>query len=222
VSVAGGRLTLVIGNRNYSSWSLRPWLALAMTGQPFDEVRIALHQPDSAERIGQYSAAGKVPVLIDGATRVWESLAICEYIAERFPEAGLWPQESSARALARAVAHEMHAGFAALRRELPMNVRADRPGLSMSAEAQADIARVLGLWAQLRERYGAHGPFLFGRFSIADAMYAPVVLRFRTYHVDTAAAGVAAYCAAILGLEPLQRWVEDARAEPEHIAAYER
>ncbi len=222
--MSGAALTLVIGNRNYASWSLRAWLVLAMTGAPFQEVRIPLHEPDTAQRIRRYSPAGKVPVLIDGEVTVWESLAICEYLAERFPQAGLWPHEPTARAVARAAAHEMHAGFAALRRELPMNVRAERRGIEPGEAAQADITRVLELWAQLRERFGAHGPFLFGRFSIADAMYAPVVLRFRTYGVDAGRvdSSGARYCAAVLALAPMQRWIADACAETERIAAFER
>ena len=215
-----GALTLVIGNRNYSSWSLRPWLALAMTSVPFDEVCIPLYKPESRARIRSFSAAGKVPVLVDGTIVVHESLAICEYLAERFPAAALWPESAGARAEARAVSSEMHAGFTALRRELPMNVRADRPGLALSPEAEADIERVLALWSGLRARHGAAGAFLFGRFSIADAMFAPVVLRFRTYRIDLA--DCAGYAAAVLGLEPMQRWIAAALAEPERIEAFER
>jgi glutathione S-transferase len=218
---ASAGLVLVIGNRNYSSWSLRPWLAAAMAGASFDTIRIPLHQPDSQSRIRQYSAAGKVPVLVDGSHVVWDSLAICEYLAERFPEAGLWPSDAAARAVARSVACEMHAGFAALRRDLPMNIRLDRAGHRWSPEADADIARILALWSGLRARHDSGGAFLFGRFSIADAMYAPVVLRLRSYRVPVPG-DVAAYMQSVLGLPPMQDWMAAALAEPERIDALER
>ncbi len=217
----GAGLLLVIGNRNYSSWSLRPWLVLAMTGAPFDTVRIPLHQPDSQARIRQYSAAGKVPVLVDGGCTVWDSLAICEYLAERFPSARLWPADPAARAQARSAACEMHSGFAALRRELPMNVRYDRAGHAWSPEAQADIDRVLALWSGLRARHDAGGPFLFGRFSIADAMFAPVVLRLRSYRVAVPDES-AAYMRSVLDLPPMQEWIAAAVSEAERIEPFER
>ncbi len=212
---------LVIGNRNYSSWSLRAWLALAMTGEPFDTVRILLHQPDTQARIRAYSGAGKVPVLVDDGRVVWDSLAICEYLAERFPAAGLWPADAAARATARSAACEMHSGFAALRRELPMNIRLDRDRHAWSADAQADIDRVLALWAELRGRHGDGGPFLFGRFSIADAMYAPVVLRLRSYRVPVSGP-TSGYMQSVLDLPPMQAWIAAALAEPERIEAFER
>ncbi|MBC7781261.1 MAG: glutathione S-transferase family protein [Proteobacteria bacterium] len=213
-------LTLVIGNKNYSSWSLRPWLALSMTGASFEEVRIPLYESGSASRIQTYSPAGKVPVLIDGALVVWDSLAICEYLAERFPATRLWPAEVETRAAARAVSAEMHAGFGALRNEMPMNVRSSRPGLALSPAAHGDISRVLASWHALRARHRGDGRFLFGGFSIADAMYAPVVLRFRTYGVDCGPS--TDYADAVLALEPMQRWVADAQAERETIDAFER
>jgi|LNFM01.1.fsa_nt_gb glutathione S-transferase len=216
-----GRRVLVIGNRNYSSWSLRPWLALSMTGAPFDTVRIPLYEPGSAARIRQYSAAGKVPVLVDDGLVVWDSLAICEYLAERFPEAGLWPAAPGARAEARSVANEMHAGFASLRRELPMNIRFDRDGHRWSADAQADIDRVCVLWSGLRARHAGLGAFLFGAFSIADAMYAPVVLRLRSYRVPVPP-DVARYMQSVLALPPMQAWIEAALAEPERLDQFER
>ena len=219
---AGGALLLVIGNRNYSSWSLRPWLALAMTGAAFETLRIPLYQPDSQARIRQYSAAGKVPVLVDGGCTVRDSLAICEYLAERFPCAGLWPADPAARAQARSAACEMHSGFTALRRELPMNIRLDRIGHAWSPEAQADIDRVLDLWSGLRARHGGEGPFLFGRFSIADAMYAPVVLRLRSYRVAVPEESTASYMRSVLDLPPMQEWIAAAVSEAERIESFER
>ncbi|MFN7753283.1 MAG: glutathione S-transferase family protein [Pseudomonadota bacterium] len=215
-------LRLVIGNRNYSSWSLRPWLALAMAGAAFEVERIALYEPGSRERILAHGGSGKVPVLRDGSVTVWESLAICEYVAERFPQAGLWPLDPAVRARARAVATEMHGGFAALRREMPMNIRRIEPGRVLGDEATADLTRVLALWRQSRADHAAAGPFLFGRFSIADAMYAPVVLRLRSYcpalAEDPDARG---YMAAMLALAPMQQWIADALAETERIAAFD-
>src|SRR5262245_30589737 len=176
-------LTLVIGNKNYSSWSLRPWLLLKHAGVPFAEVRIPLHTRETHERIAHYSPSGRVPVLLDGTVRVWESLAICEYIAERFPEARGWPTDQHARAIARSVAAEMHAGFSALRAELPMNCRAKRAGVVPASAAQADIERVISIWHTCRETFGQDGPWLFGTFTVADAMFVPVALRFETYGV---------------------------------------
>ncbi|MFO0524101.1 MAG: glutathione S-transferase family protein [bacterium] len=212
---------LVIGNRNYSSWSLRPGLALSMTGTPFDTVRIPLYQPGSTARIREYSAAGKVPVLVDAELVVWDSLAICEYLAERFPSAGLWPADRRARAEARSASNEMHSGFAALRRELPMNIRLDRDGHRWSPEAQADIDRVLQLWSGLRSRHGGGGPFLCGAFSIADAMYAPVVLRLRSYRAPVPD-GIARYMQSVVDLPPMQAWIAAAHAEPERLEQFER
>jgi len=215
------RLVLVIGNRNYSSWSLRPWLALSMATDSFETVRIPLYQPGSTVRIRRYSAAGKVPVLVDGDLVVWDSLAICEYIAERFPCAALWPGDAYARAQARSAASEMHSGFASLRRELPMNIRFDRDGHRWSPEAQADIDRVLALWSGLRTRHGGDGAFLFGRFSIADAMFAPVVLRLRSYRV-VVPPSITGYMQSVLDLPAMQAWIEAALAESERLEQFER
>jgi len=182
------RLVLVIGNKNYSSWSMRPWILLKAAGIPFEEVMIPLQQPDTAARIAEHTPAGRLPVLKHGGITVWESLAICEYLAEQFPDAALWPADTAARAMARAIANEMHAGFQPLRQAMPMNVRRDRPGLAISPEVAANIARIGAIWREARTRFGERpdsgGPFLFGRFSVADAMFAPVISRFRTYHVD--------------------------------------
>ncbi len=210
------QLTLVIGNKNYSSWSLRAWIALKQTGAAFDEVRVALSLPETKGEILRYSAGGKVPVLIDGATTVWESLAICEYLAERFPAAKLWPETIAARAHARAVSAEMHAGFTALRGAMPMNCRADYPGKGMGPGVQGDIDRITVLWRDCRDRFGAGGDLLFGHFTIADAMFAPVASRFVTYAVDLdPVAG--AYVAAIHALPAMRKWIAAGRAESEII-----
>lgn len=212
-------LTLVIGNKNYSSWSLRPWLALKHCGVSFNEDHIALDQIDSAARIRAYSPAGRVPVLVDGELTVWDSLAICEYLAERFPAAQLWPVDAAARALARSLSAEMHAGFLALRSELPMNIRAIRH-VQCSAQAYADITRVIAAWEHCRATHGADGEWLCGRFSIADAMFAPVVLRFRTYRINVPPT-VARYMAHVLLDPALREWIAAAQKETEVIEADE-
>ena len=214
-------LTLVIGNKNYSSWSMRPWLALRQAGIPFEEVRIPLYQPGSTEALAQWSPSGKVPALHDDDIKVWDSLAICEYLNERFPEKQLWPSDAAARAVARSISAEMHAGFAALRRDMSMNIRARYPGMGRTPECLAEVERILAIWTDCRARFGAGGDFLFGRFSIADAMYAPVVLRFQTYGVALTGAAKD-YADAVLALTALQEWVADGVAETERIAAFER
>ncbi len=206
-------LTLVIGNKNYSSWSLRPWLALRQAGAPFAEEFIGLRRPETRARILSYSGAGRVPVLIDGEVTVWESLAICEYVAELFPEAGLWPDDRGARAICRSVATEMHSGFADLRQTLPMDYRASLALPELGEQVADDIARIQAVWRMARRRFGAGGPFLFGRFSVADAMYAPVVTRFNTYGVAQDEV-VKAYSDAILELPAMQEWLAAARTEP--------
>jgi glutathione S-transferase len=209
-------LVLMIGNKNYSSWSLRPWLALRMAGLRFDEVRIPLYQPDSRERQVRHSPSGKVPVLRHGDVVVWESLAICEYAAELAPAAGLWPADAAARAHARAVSAEMHAGFAALRAALPMNLRVVGARIALAAPVQAEIDRVVSLWEDCRRRFGAGGELLFGRFTIADAMFAPVVTRFRTYGVALPPRAQA-YADAVCDLAPLREWTAAAAAETERL-----
>jgi glutathione S-transferase len=176
-------LHLIIANKNYSSWSLRPWLVLAACGVPFRETIILLDQPDTAERIREHSRAGKVPVLHHGDVTVWESLAIIEYLAETFPAAGIWPKHAKSRAVARAVASEMHSGFSALRRACPMNLRRPKKAVPMDEAVKADITAIQALWRSCRKDFGQNGPFLFGPFSAADAMFAPVVTRFDTYDV---------------------------------------
>jgi glutathione S-transferase len=213
-------LTLTIGNKNYSSWSLRPWLAAKVGGIAFDEVLIPLYLPGSRDQILAHSAAGKVPVLRHGEVTVWETLAICEYLAETFPEAGLWPADKSARAAARAVATEMHGGFIPLRRHLPMNCRRTPAAREIPAEVQADIDRVSTIWRECRARFGASGEFLFGPFTIADAMYAPVVSRFHAYRVPLRATE-AAYCTAVMALPAMREWIAAARAEPWVVENFE-
>jgi glutathione S-transferase len=214
-------LTLVIGNKNYSSWSMRPWLVMRQARIPFREVRIPLCQPDTESALAAWSPSGKVPALHHGETRVWDSLAICEYLADRFPEKALWPADPVARAAARSVSAEMHAGFAALRENLSMNIRARRLDKARTPETRADIARIEAIWNDCRGRFGDGGDMLFGRFSIADAMYAPVVLRFKTYGVALEGAAKA-YAEALAELPMLQAWVAEAAVEAERIDQYER
>jgi glutathione S-transferase len=207
------KLSIIVGSKNYSSWSLRAWLALEQTGAPFDEVVIALDRPETKGEIARHSPSGRVPALHDGERVVWDSLAIAEYLAERFPEAGLWPADENARAIARAVSAEMHSGFSALRQNMPMNMRASAPGRGRAPGVDEDLARIFAIWRECRERFGAGGPFLFGRRSVADAMYAPVVSRLTTYGValdETAAA----YSRAIWELPAMQRWLAASRLEP--------
>ncbi|MCD0502361.1 glutathione S-transferase family protein [Bordetella petrii] len=203
--------TLIIGNKNYSSWSLRPWLALRATGIAFSEQKLGLFTPEFAQRLGAITPAGLVPVLLDGDFAIWDSLAICEYAAERHPQAQLWPADPQARARARSLAAQMHSGFGQLRQLMPMNIEARLPGIDTSA-AQGDISRVQAIWHDTRADFGQGGPFLFGRFSIADAFFAPVVSRFTTYGVPAAGA-VREYMDAVLALPAMQEWTREARAE---------
>ena len=205
-------LKLIIGNKNYSSWSFRPWIGLKAAGIAFDEEVIPLDAEGSKAKILAYSPAGKVPVLIDGATHVWESLAILEYAAEKFPGAGLWPSDPAARAHARAISTEMHAGFVALRIECGMTMWRPPSAKQLSNDAETNIARIQALWTDARTRFGAAGPFLFGRFSAADAMYAPVVSRFETYAIDVTAP-VKAYMQAMIALPAWQEWRRAALSE---------
>jgi glutathione S-transferase len=206
-------LRLLIGNKNYSSWSLRPWIAMKVAGIPFEEQVISLDAADFKERVHKISAAGKVPALADGETQVWESLAILEYLAEKFPQARLWPAEAGARAHARAIAAEMHSGFTPLRRHFPMNVRRPVRRREPTAEAADNINRIDAMWTDCRRRFGQGGPFLFGAFGAADAMYAPVVSRFHTYAVDVSPVA-RAYMEAVMGLPAWAEWCAAARQEP--------
>ena len=210
------KLTLILGNKNYSSWSLRAWLALKRTGADFAETVIPLRRPETKQAISAHSPSGLVPALRHGDRVVWESLAISEYVAELFPEAGLWPEDPGARAEARAVSAEMHSGFAALRRELPMNVRARLSARRRNGDVAADIRRISGIWETCLDRHG--GEFLFGPFTIADAMFAPVVSRFRTYGVDLPRA-CRDYAEAIRKVPEMRDWTAAAEAEPHAIPA---
>ncbi len=213
------RLKLVIGNKNYSSWSMRPWLAMKAFNIPFDEVRILLHQPDTSTNIALYSAAGRVPVLVTSDMTIWDSLAICEYLAEQFPEKNLWPQDVAARAMARAICAEMHSGFTGLRNAMWMNIRASFPGRGRTADAQADIGRISEIWETCLSQFGHH-EYLFGDFSIADAYFAPVVMRFRTYAVSLAPA-LDAYAARVAAHPAVAQWTADALAETERLPKYD-
>lgn len=205
-------LKLVFGNKNYSSWSLRPWIAMKVAGIPFEEEIIPLYEPGSRERVLKYSAAGKVPVLIDGGVTIWESLAILEYLAEKFPDARLWPQAPDARAQARAVSAEMHAGFVPLRRNCTMNMWLPRKARPQPDEVKADVARIDALWSECRRRFGQGGEFLFGAFGAADAMYAPVVSRFHTYGLEVGQLSQA-YMKSVMALPAWREWYDAAMKE---------
>jgi len=209
--------TLVIGDKNLSSWSLRPWLALKHFGIPFAEECIRLRQPDSKANILRHSPSGKVPALKTGSGVVCDSLAILEFLAERHPGCALWPQDDDARAAARSISAEMHAGFAALRNDMPMDLLGRLPAPPTTAALQSDIERIVAIWQDARVKFGKGGPFLFGGFSNADAMYAPVATRFRTYGVDLARYGddgtSTEYMTALLALPAFAEWTKGAEAE---------
>jgi glutathione S-transferase len=198
-------LQLVVGTKKYSSWSLRPWLALKQAGLPFEEIVIELRQPNTQAEILKYSPSGKLPVLLNGDHAVWDSLAICEYVAELACAHPMWPEHRAARSVARSISAEMHSGFPALRRDLPMDVHLRRPDFRPGDEAAIDIERVKQIWRDCRDRFSAGGPFLFGPFSLADAMYAPVVFRFQSYGVslDPVCTG---YMNAMLALPAMREW----------------
>ncbi|MBI3705713.1 MAG: glutathione S-transferase family protein [Rhizobiales bacterium] len=206
-------LTLIIGNKNYSSWSLRPWIAMTVAGIAFDEKVIPLYEPGSREAILQYSPAGKVPVLIDGDVTIWESLAILEYLAEKFPNARLWPAQARARGHARAVASEMHGGFQALRKNCPMNLWLPVRERPVPDDAMDNVRRIDALWSDCRARFGQGGALLFGAFGAADAMYAPVVARLHTYGLPVSAVA-RAYMDAVMALPAWSLWREAALKEP--------
>jgi glutathione S-transferase len=215
-------LTLYIGNKNYSSWSLRAWLALKQVGTPFKEVVIPLEGPArQTSAILAHSPSGKVPALRYGEMVVWDSLAICEYLADEFKQSHLWPDDRIARATARSASAEMHSGFPALRSQLPMNLRRAPFTLTLTPEVQAEVARVVALWHECRRRFGAAGPFLFGRQTLADAMFAPVATRFRTYGVPMDDV-TAAYVDAIHALPVMTEWIAASRLEPWANDAYDK
>jgi glutathione S-transferase len=198
-------LRLLIGNKNYSSWSMRPWIAMKVAGIAFDEQVIPLDTEEFKDRVRKISGSGKVPALADGDIHVWESLAILEYLAEKFPHAGLWPADPAARAHARAVVAEMHAGFTPMRGQLPMNMRRPARPRELTPEVAANVRRIEAIWSDCRARFGRGGAFLFGPFGAADAMYAPVVSRFHTYQVGVGPVA-RAYMEAVRALPAWAEW----------------
>jgi glutathione S-transferase len=214
------RPQLVIGNKNYSSWSMRGWLLLRALGIDFEQVQLKFHTEEWRKNIGRWSPAGLVPVLWLDGEPVWDTLAIAETVAERWPDRHAWPRDARARSVARSVCAEMHAGFHALREAMPMNIRGSYPGRGMSPEVAKDIDRIVASWTMCRERFGQGGALLFGAFSAADAFYAPVATRFMTYGVRLPEVA-RHYVDAVLALPAVQEWSAAARAEPEVIAAEE-
>jgi len=214
-------LTLVIGNKNYSSWSMRPWLALRANNIAFEEVFIPLYTGDAdKKRILGFTRSGKVPALIDGDVTIWDSLAIIEYLAEMFPEARLWPEDRARRAHARSISAEMHSGFMALRNECGMNLHRPVGAIALSADARANVARIEQIWIECRERYGKSGPFLFGTFGGADAMFAPVVHRFRSYAIEVTPEAQD-YMDTMMALPAFQEWTRAGLAETIVIDKFE-
>lgn len=213
-------MELLIGNRNYSSWSLRPWLFLRLTGVAFETRRIALYEDGSKAEILQYSPSGKVPLLVDEDIHVWDSLAICEYAIERFSLSRAWPEAKAERAEARSLVAEMHSGFAALRSQLPMNCRRQPGPAAYDAAAAVDIQRIDAIWTSCRQRFSKRGPGLFGEWSLVDAFYAPVVLRFDRYQLPCTELA-RQYQAQVLALPALQEWIEAAREEKEILPQFE-
>lgn len=211
---------LLIGNKNYSSWSLRAWLVMKRVGVAFEEIVIPLYQPSSKPAILEFSPSGKLPALTHGSVTVWDSLAVAEYLHEQFPEANLWPADPAARALARSISAEMHAGFRELRINMPFNIRGHAPGRGMTAAVQEEIARVIAIWRDARARFGAGGPLLFGEFTIADAMYAPIVLRLMTYAVPLED-DISDYVSALVALPDMAEWIQAAKNEPWIIPEWE-
>lgn len=213
-------LTLVIGNKNYSSWSLRPWLFLKYHDIAFEEIRIPLYREDSKPKLLSYSPAGKVPTLLDGDIKIWDSLAILEYLAERFPQTQGWPEDIAERALARSLAAEMHSGFTALRSNCGMNCRRTPASKQLPDAVYADIERIGQIWQQCRQQHSAKGPWLFGQFSIVDAMFAPVALRFYSYQLATNPEAQA-YINTVLENPAVKAWIDAGKLEAEVIAAFE-
>lgn len=209
---------LLIGNKNTSSWSLRPWLALKHAGIPFSEINVDLRAPDAKAQILRHSPSGKVPALLVEGGVVWDTLAILEFLAETHPDAHLWPEATDARALARSVSAEMHSGFQALRNDCPMDFLRRAPKAQLPDAVAADVRRIVAIWQDCRRRFGAGGPYLFGVFSAADAMYAPVASRVRTYLPDLGPYGdregtAQAYVAALFAHPGMQQWEAEARAQ---------
>jgi glutathione S-transferase len=213
-------LTLWIGNKNYSSWSLRGWLAAKMCGEPFDEIIVPLDQPSTKMSILSFSPSGRVPAIRHKGLMIWDSLAIAEYLAETFPNAEMWPKDREVRAVARAVSAEMHSSFSALRTNMPMNIRNRLPGRGRAEGVAEDIARVVDIWTSCRKQYGSRGDYLFGAFSIADAFYAPVVTRFTTYDVRPSAEA-AGYMEAMIAHPFMKEWIEAAKVESWSLQKYD-
>ena len=216
-------LTLVIGNKNYSSWSMRPWVLLRQFDFAFDEIMLKFNSAEWSDRIAQLSPTSLVPVLWDGtpaetsATCIWDTLAIAEYLADRFPGKAIWPSAVKARARARSICAEMHSGFRALRGAMPMNIRNQHPGKGQTREALKDVARIEAIWHQVRAEFSGNGDFLFGDFCAADAMFAPVVMRFNSYHPPLAA-DTLAYCENVTRATAVAAWIADAKRETEFVA----
>ncbi len=211
---------LIIGNKNYSSWSLRPWLFLSVNQIPFEEVRIPLYQEATDQAIAGYSEAGHVPVLQDGELTVWDSLAICEYVSEQYLAGKGWPDAVTARAEARSCSAEMHSGFFEIRGKLPMNCRASGRRVSSTPELEEEVARIDRIWSNYRRLHAQHGPWLFGRCCIADCMFAPVAVRFQTYGI-TLSETATAYMQFVLSTDQMRQWLAQAAAESELIEAAE-
>ncbi len=214
------QFTLIMGNKNYSSWSMRPWLVMKHIELPFDEVVIPLYQGDYRNTLLRYSPSGKVPVLKHGEYTIWDSLAICEYLSEIFPDRRLWPADLHVRAYARSISAEMHSGFQNLRQNMPMNCRLSRPGYGRIPDVDRDIERIVAIWTECRKRFGSKGDFLFGTFGIADAMYAPVASRFKTYGV-TFNGAAQDYVNTIMDLPSMKEWYDSARKEPYSISMFD-
>lgn len=210
-------LTLVVGNMNYSSWSMRPWVLMKQLGIPFEQVKLRFHTQEWDAQIARWSPSRLVPVLWRGDQAVWDSLAIMETLHDWTPEKGVWPKDPVARAFARSIAAEMHSGFRDLRTNMPMNIRAAHPGKGMNPAVRANIGRIETLWAEARRRFGAGGAFLFGEFCAADAMYAPVVMRFKTYG-PTLSPESAKYCEAMRAAAGVRAWIEESSKETEVVA----
>jgi len=213
-------LKLAIGNKNYSSWSMRPWVLLTQAGIAFEEIQLKFTDEGKVEGIEPYSPTRQVPVLIVDGEPVWDTLAICEAVAELFPQKDLWPADARARRMARSICAEMHAGFRNLRGAMPVNIRASLAGKGMNPAVQRDIDRIVEIWESCRERFGRNGELLFGQFSIADAYYAPVATRFRTYAV-TLPPAAGRYADALLELSAVREWTAQARRETEFVRADE-
>ncbi len=215
--MATERYRLVIGNKNWSSWSLRPWLAMKRLAVPFEEINIRLRRPDSKEQLLKYCPSGLVPTLLKGDLAIWDSFAILDYLAEQYRDVELWPRDPAARAIARSVSAEMHSGFQALRENCPMELLVHSPQSTLPPAVELDIHRIITIWRDCRTRFGSGGPFLFGQFSAADAMYAPVASRLRTYVDDLTRYGddgsARAYVEAIFAMPEIAEWTEGARAE---------